>query len=257
MRVTPDRLAKAPCNRPCAAASTRRLINAWKAGPAKPQIAHATLTPSMRGDEHPKRALLRTSRAQTIERLSNGFARDELGLEEFEERLNRAYAASAVTELHALVGDLSPETAVVVLDAALEPVATTSLLPVVAAPRAVAILGSVERSGQLAAKVSGALAVLGSVVIDLREVSLPAGVTTIQVSALLGSVEIIVPPNLAVESEGACILGSFEGLQRVPHDPDPELPVLHVQGRAVLGSIEIRTQVSASGLTRARLPAKR
>ncbi len=63
----------------------------------------------MRGDEHPKRALLRSGRAQTIERLSNAFARDELGLDEFEERLNRAYAAEEVPALDALVQDLSPE----------------------------------------------------------------------------------------------------------------------------------------------------
>ena len=53
----------------------------------------------MQGDEHPKRAALRAGRAQTIERLTTGFTRDELGLEEFEVRLNRAYAADATSEL--------------------------------------------------------------------------------------------------------------------------------------------------------------
>ena len=209
----------------------------------------------MRGDEHPKRTALRASRAQTIERLTNGFTRDELGLEEFEERLNRAYAADAEPALEALVRDLSPETVALVFDAEVVPAANTALLPLSTAPRAVAILGSVERRGQLAARASGALAVLGSVVIDLRDVTLPAGITTIQVSAVLGSVEIIVPPNLAVESAGASILGSFEGVQRVPPDPDPDLPVLRVQGRAVLGSIEIRTEVPESRKARGALRA--
>ncbi len=207
----------------------------------------------MRGEEHPKRAALRASRAQTIERLTNGFARDELGLEEFEDRLNRAYAADAEPQLLALVSDLSPETVAIVLDAEMVPAANSALLPVSAAPRAVAILGSVERRGQLAARASGALAVLGSVVIDLRDVSLPAGVTTVQVSAVLGSVEILVPPTLAVESDGSSILGSFEGIQRVPRDPDPDLPVLRVQGRAILGSIEIRTELPEARKPRALL----
>ncbi|HEY1536386.1 MAG TPA: LiaF domain-containing protein [Polyangiaceae bacterium] len=212
----------------------------------------------MRGDEHPKRALLRSGRAQTIERLSNAFARDELGLDEFEERLNRAYAAEEVPALDALVQDLSPEAnalqaEVVAPSAALAPVGAPA-----ARPRAVAILGSVERRGQwVVSGSSGALAVLGSVVIDLRDVVLPPGVTTIQVSAVLGSVEIIVPPNLAVESDGSSILGSFEGIQRVPHDPDPESPVLRVQGRAVLGSIEVYTRPPESRMARAALPTKK
>ncbi|HYQ45968.1 MAG TPA: DUF1707 domain-containing protein [Polyangiaceae bacterium] len=208
----------------------------------------------MRGDEHPKRAQLRASRAQTIERLTNGFTRDELGLEEFEERLNRAYAADAESDLEALVSDLSPETVAIVFDAEVVPAANIALVPSSPAPRALAVLGSVERRGQLAARASGAVAVLGSVVIDLRDVSMPPGVSTLQVSAVLGSVEIIVPPNLAVESAGASILGSFEGIQRVPRELDPDLPVLRVQGRAVLGSIEIRTEVSESRKARAALP---
>src|SRR6202012_1875336 len=109
--------------------------------------------------------------------------------------------------------------------------------------RAVAILGSVERRGHWAvARASSALAVLGSVVIDLRDVTMPPGVTTLEVSAVLGSVEILVPPNLAVESEGSGILGSFEGVHRVPPEPDPDSPILRVQGRAVLGSIEVVTR---------------
>ncbi|MEO6602173.1 MAG: LiaF domain-containing protein [Polyangiaceae bacterium] len=197
----------------------------------------------MHGDEHPKRTALRQSRAQTIERLTNGFTRDELTLEEFEERLRRAYAADAELEFSELVSDLSPETVAIVFDAEVVPAANTALSPVSKTPRVVAILGSVERRGQLAARASGALSILGSVVIDLRDVSMPAGVTTVKVSAVLGSVEIIVPPNLAVESAGASILGSFEAFQRVPREPDPDLPVLRVTGRAVLGSIEIRTEV--------------
>jgi hypothetical protein len=210
----------------------------------------------MRGDEHPKRAQLRASRAQTIERLSNGFTRDEIGLEEFEDRLNRAYAADSEPDLNALVSDLSPETAAIVFDAEVVPAANIALVPAAPAPRAVAVLGSVERRGQLAARAAGALAVLGSVVIDLRDVSMPPGVSTLEVSAVLGSVEIIVPPNLAVESAGASILGSFEGIQRVPRDPDPDLPVLRVQGRAVLGAIEIRTDLPESRKPRAALPRR-
>src|SRR5882757_7830522 len=98
----------------------------------------------MRGDEHPKRALLRSGRAQTIERLTNAFARDELGLDEFEERLNRAYAAEEVPALEALVQDLSPDALALQAEVVAPATALAPVAPSAARPRAVAILGSVE-----------------------------------------------------------------------------------------------------------------
>lgn len=212
----------------------------------------------MRGDEHPKHAALRSLRAQTIEQLTNAFTRDELGLDEFEQRLNGAYAATTPAELEALVGDLSPESALLATELVAGPGAELQTVERPArGQRAVAILGSVERRGHwTVARSSGALAVLGSIVIDLRDVTLPPGVTTLEVSAVLGSIEILVPPTLAVESEGTGILGSFEGLQRLPSGSDPDLPVLRVQGRAVLGSVEVITRPSDARIARGALSGK-
>jgi Cell wall-active antibiotics response 4TMS YvqF/Domain of unknown function (DUF1707) len=212
----------------------------------------------MRGEEHPKHAALRSLRALTIEQLTNAFTRDELSLEDFEARLNQAYAAAAGPDLNELVRDLSPESAVLESELVASP--DTGLATVerrALGQRAVAILGSVERRGHwTVARTSSALAILGSVVIDLRDVTLPPGVTTLEVSTVLGSIEILVPPNLAVESEGSGILGSFEGVQRVPRDPDPELPVLRVRGRAVLGSIEVITRPDDARMARGALRGK-
>ncbi len=212
----------------------------------------------MRGEQHPKHAALRRAREQTIEQLTNAFTRDELGLEEFEQRLNRAYAAEETRALETLVGDLSPETAAPETELVASPsVALAAVERPAQGQRAVAILGSVERKGHWQiARSSGALAVLGSVLIDLRDVTLPPGVTTLEVSAVLGSIEILVPPNLAVESDGSGILGSFEGVQRMPRDPDPDLPVLRVQGRAVLGSIEVITRPDDARMARGALHGK-
>jgi hypothetical protein len=214
----------------------------------------------MRGDEHPKHAALRSLRAQTIEHLTNAFTRDELGLEEFEQRLNGAYAATAAAELGALVADLSAESAVLETELVAAPSSGLALADAdgkARGQRAVAILGSVERRGHWAVtRSSEAVAVLGSIVIDLRDVTLPPGVTTLRVSAVLGSIEILVPPQLAVESDGSGILGSFEGIQRVPHEQDPALPVLRVEGRAVLGSVEIVTRPTDSRMARGALRGK-
>ncbi|HEY2410162.1 MAG TPA: LiaF domain-containing protein [Polyangiaceae bacterium] len=207
----------------------------------------------MEGEQHPKRAALRAAREKTIEQLTTAFTRDELSLAEFEARLDRAYAVATENELPTLVSDLSAEVTAVELT----PPSAVELAPLASETRmqrTVAILGSVERRGHWTlARASGAKAVLGSVVIDLRDVALQPGVTTLEVSALLGSVEIIVPPQLAVESFGSSILGSFESLQRVPRVSDPELPVLRVTGRAVLGSVEVYTRPEESRMRHALL----
>ena len=193
-----------------AARRPRRGLDTSPAAPSASSRCAAMSTPNM--------PLLRNLRAQIIEHLTQRLhARRGLGLEEFEERLNGAYAAAATSELGALVADLSPERPPCSRRNWWLRRAQGWRWPMQAAGRAVsaavAILGSVERRGHWAvARSSGALAVLGSVVIDLRDVTLPPGVTTLQVSAVLGSIEILVPPQLAVESDGSGILGSFDGI---------------------------------------------
>ena len=48
----------------------------------------------------------------------------------------------------------------------------------------------------------------GNVEIDQRDVTLGPGVTTLKVHAVLGNVEITVPPSLIVDCEGTGVLGS-------------------------------------------------
>lgn len=211
---------------------------------------------AMDGNEHPARRALRAARDRTIEVLSEAFARDELGLDEFERRLDSAYACTVTEELDALTQDLSaasPRTRDAAQSAHAQgndaPLAPAPPAPLVAhsaaAPIAFrAILGSVERSGAFAlAPNSQVLALLGNVELDLREVVLHPGVTELHVRSILGNVEITVPPTLAVECVGEAILGAFETTQRVPPVPDPDRPLLRVRGSAFLGNVEIRTRI--------------
>jgi hypothetical protein len=129
------------------------------------------------------------------------------------------------------------------------------LLPVAQGGNVVAraIFGSVERvEASLPAQGAAAMAIFGSVELDLRHVRLPPGVTELRVQAILGSVEITVPPDLAVDMRGLPIFGSFEGLDRVPVDRTGE-PILRIVGAAVLGSVEIHTLPRESE----RLPLRR
>jgi hypothetical protein len=81
---------------------------------------------------------------------------------------------------------------------------------------------------------------------------LPAGPVEIDLRALMASVEIIVPPGLAVETEGTAIMGSFEHVDRAPRNPDPEAPILRVRGRVVMGSVEIRMRLPGESERAAR-----
>ena len=62
---------------------------------------------------------------------------------------------------------------------------------------------------------------MGGATLDFREARLPEGEVEIRVGALMGGVEIIVPPTLAVESNGAAIMGGFEHVDRAPATAEP------------------------------------
>ena len=74
----------------------------------------------------------------------------------------------------------------------------------------VAFLSSSEREGRWELpRHFRALAVLGNVEIDLRDAVIGVGVSVIEAVAVLGNIEITVPPDVALESDGDSLLGSF------------------------------------------------
>src|SRR5438045_6233004 len=74
----------------------------------------------------------------------------------------------------------------------------------------VSFLSSNERKGrwQLPRRFR-ALAVLGNVELALREAEIGYGLSVIEAVAVLGNIEITVPPDVAVECDGDGLLGSF------------------------------------------------
>ncbi len=207
----------------------------------------------MYGEQHPSRVALREARETTIDQLSESFARDELSLDEFEQRVDRAYAAANPEEVQALVSDLRVRPQRVEAMSNAQAVAPeTAIVPMLARGKlgrkidrrlGLAIFGNVERRGRFTlAADSEALAVFGNVELDLREAIIPEGVTELHVRAIFGNVEIIVPPTISVDCHGFGIFGNFEGLQRVPA-ADDGTPVLRITGKAIFGNVEISTRV--------------
>ena len=199
----------------------------------------------MKGERHPARLAVTEAREQVLEQLSDAFAKDELGLDEFEARIDGAYQASTEVGLRALVKDLSPPVALASTELVRAAASSTSLASAPQVPRrsrVLAVLGNVERSGRFHVPDGyRATSVLGNIELDLRDVVLGDGVTHLHVRAVLGNIEIVVPPDLPVECEGTGFLASFAQLNRTPAEGTAAGPLLRIIGSAVLGNVEIRT----------------
>jgi hypothetical protein len=193
------------------------------------------------GEAHPRKLGVRRARDATLARLSESFARDELSLDEFERRVDAAYAVATEGDLGALVEDL-PAAAAALAVAPEVRLARTS--PDVAGkpPRlALAVFGSLERRVSGGVPTGAAvLSVFGSVELDLRDLDLPPGVTELRILAVFGNVELTVPPTVAVECRGSPIFGSFASLDRRPRESSGEA-TLRIVGKAVFGNVEIKT----------------
>jgi hypothetical protein len=102
-----------------------------------------------------------------------------------------------------------------------------------------AFLGSVERrSVSQTFRGGDATAFMGSVAIDLRESRMASNEATVDVSVVMGSIEMRIPRGWTVESRVSALLGSFEDLTDTP----VEMPAnrLVIRGSALMGSVEVR-----------------
>jgi DUF1707 SHOCT-like domain len=185
------------------------------------------------------------TRQMTIDALCEHFANDVMGVEEFERRVDLAHQASSNADLRALLRDLpGGELPAVVapggLPAASRGYQMTSADRVRERGFAVAVLGGTRRTGRWTpAHKNYAIAVCGGAELDFREAVLGPGVTELEVYAMWGGVEVIVPPGLNVESHGIGLLGGFDHRAESYDAPDPTAPTLRVTGIALMGGVEI------------------
>jgi hypothetical protein len=187
---------------------------------------------------------LRDRREQVIARLSDAYAADLFEVEELERRLDLAHNARTVAELDQLTADLAAPT----------PTTSTALVP--ASPLAIddpmrvdykrlrVVMSSVERRGRWTVPKQLAVRTFwGNVELDFRDASLGAGITTIHVRATMANVEIILPPNLAIDVDVSSFAGNVEERHRVPPDLDPSRPMLRIVGKVRFGNLEISTRL--------------
>ena len=147
----------------------------------------------------------------TSERAIEDFASGRIEVEELERRL-----------------DLVP----------LESTTTTALVPAPQHTRVV--MSSVDRTGPWAVPRELSVRVLwGNLRLDLREATLDPAGTTIDVAITMGSVEVIVPPGVAVEIGASSFMGNIE--ERIERGAITG-PVVRITGRVKLGNLELETR---------------
>lgn len=184
----------------------------------------------------PSPVALRLKREQTISRLCDHFAHDHLEAEELEQLIDRAHRAVTLPELDLLLEGLPS------LDAPALPLdAEARLATRLDHQLVVAVMGGTERRGAWTpARNLYVTSVMGGTVLDFRNAHLDPGVTEVLVLAVMGGVEIIVPPGVHVESNGVGIMGGFGHLNYDRQPVDNRAPVLRVSGLALMGGVEIK-----------------
>lgn len=210
---------------------------------------------------------MRPLRERAEAALIEAYARDHLDDGELERRLDLIHRAASPAELRTLLQDLpSPaaelpavrESAIAVGPPGAEGAGVGwSIAPeerVRSRQFLVGVLGGSTRKGAWTpARHVVAAACMGGVVLDFREARFPPGVTTVTVLAVMGGVEIKVPPGVGVDCGGSGILGGFEGTDQ--HPAYPGAPVLRIDGVALLGGVDVK--VSTPSLPRGKKARRR
>jgi len=190
------------------------------------------------------RALVRRAqetRERVIARLSDHFAHDLLDVDEFERRVTVAQTADSPGDIEALLADLPERAGAAGPAPAVVPTVVTALAPAERDRDTLyAIFGGIDRRGTWTLpRQMKIVAVFGGAHLDLREARFPPGVVELDVTAVMGGIEIIVPPGLAVQMHGSAIMGGFQDINRAPANPDPDAPLLRVRGLTMMGGVHV------------------
>ncbi|WBB98159.1 MULTISPECIES: DUF1707 domain-containing protein [unclassified Solwaraspora] len=191
-----------------------------------------------------------TEREQVVELLGQATAEGRLTLDEYADRATEAHQAKTRGELARLTADL--------------PIEPSGGLPVAAGPgalaargpaypavpgsgatlpapveRMVAIFGDEVRKGHwLVPDRVEARAVFGDCKIELQDAQIQHQVTTIEATAIFGSVTVYVPEGVDVRMTGTAVFGDKKSKLTAP--PRPGAPVIQVVCNVIFGSVVVR-----------------
>jgi hypothetical protein len=169
--------------------------------------------------------------------INNALAEGRLTAEEHSDRLDGIYSAKTQAELVPLLEDLPAAGTVPT------PVPSQAGPPAkgMRGSRIVAIFSGATRKGSWHAEpVMTVVAVFGGIELDFREAVLPGQEIVLHATAVLGGVEITVPPEMRVVDNGFAVLGGREIAGDSDESADPNAPLLRIDGACVLGGVEVK-----------------
>ncbi len=176
-----------------------------------------------------------------IEQLKLNFAHDNLEVEDFESRLEKANESSSKQAILELVSDLprlKDDTGKSLTSYQGSIALNTGRIQ--QSSSLVAVLGGNTRKGiWKPARRTNVITVLGGTELDYTDAVVPPGVSEVNVMCLLGGAEITVPPGMNVEVDLVPILGGVEN--NVDLSENPDAPTLVIRGFIALGGLEVNT----------------
>lgn len=191
-------------------------------------------------DERSRLRISDADRHRVSELLRAAAGEGRLDISELDERLEATYAAKTYADLVPLTADL-PFGAQQSLPVA-SPTAMQPNVPATRYDTSASVMGSTSRRGvwEIGAA-HNAVAVMGSVLIDLREVRFSSRETVIRAFACWGSVDVYVNAQTRVVVDGIGVMGSFEqSRDKVEPALGPDSPVVRITGLALMGAVTVK-----------------
>lgn len=185
---------------------------------------------------------LELEKEHVVQALCAHYAQDHLTTGELEARFERAYKAEDAAALRTVLDGLpAMRGGLVAPPQPLYEVARPTTRPVAPQKRLLAVFSGIERTGSWSPgdQLQGT-AVFGSIELDLREAEIPATGIDMNVSAYLGSVEIVLPPGIGADVDCGALMGSVVDKT---HAGTPGAPRVRITGETFMGSIEVRTKL--------------
>ncbi|HEX2363184.1 MAG TPA: DUF1707 domain-containing protein [Jiangellaceae bacterium] len=204
-------------------------------------------------DEPRDDRILRASdadRDRVAEQLRQAAGDGRLSIAELQERLDTLYAAKTYGELEPVVADL-PDSGRVASVLAPKPTSGEVSARVGGTPvarTAKAVFSGLERRGQWVVPTHYHVkAVFGGAELDLREARLESHEVTIEVKAVFGGVDIVVPDDVIAIVDGTAVFGGFDDKVSTSQ-PAAGAPIVRIGGKAVFGGVSVHRRTADSSV---------